>query len=940
MSKNKFVTNAGIVLLLTFSLFMISSVDAEATRYIKYNFTNGTIAADGTVHITDNPLTNVNLIGFVCTNENCSNVSSALDLSSGAYADKDNPPVLNSGDKDYAVLFFPTADKSVESYGYGVYIYKDGYIPWEQNPKYWGTKPGESPSNPTGPFTKTLKRKEGCSAPIMNFSAVNDLYENQPLVVNMDASLNADTYSAFSSAGPLNYTPPLLDKYYSANTSVTLVIRNSIGNVVETNTTYLLIPASGSKRIQFKWNATAIGTYNISVITGVPDGKCVQESVISQRQSKVVRVWQSLPKNACYTLLNNFDYSPVYPKTSELINFTYNKISNYANNFDPWEAGYDLSPTKTRITYYISNSTNDIIDSNVINLPANPNNYTPVLSSILWTPKTAGTYTALVSGISDDLRCLAVENPQDTATTTFTVTENIADIIPPSVSISSPTGGQIFTAPGITVSGTASDNAGLSKVEVKLGTGSWQAATGTTSWSKDVTLASGSNTIYARATDTSGNTGEVSVTVTNSILDTAAPILSDIQAGSITSSSAEITWATDEQANTTVFYGTSVDTPLNASSAGLATSHSISLESLSPSTLYYYNVSSCDSSGNCNKSEQFNFTTLAASVVDNNNNNNGGGGGGGGSSGGIGTTFLAANMLKNPNAVFTGLDVPDTIAIGSNLTVSGCAVNLDENSTMVLHLDNALKDSAKVSAPSTCFKLSGGTPAFGKHVVSVLLKDSKANFSKTVNVVENAKDISITDISVPDSVSVGNSETINVTVQVLKPANVDVNLSLDNIIIGTASAFVDGTYTFQFDYVFQESGNKTLSARAATKNWADTKTAQVQVLSLMVAGPTGGFLANALGNAWTYVLIVLLATSCIVYYLYRRGYLPVLALYVSRIKGEFSSLKTRFSSTGRKSDNEMKKNELELIKESVQKPETFEQKFYSNATGESERLDQ
>jgi|GEM_PF-3150778 len=91
----------------------------------------------------------------------------------------------------------------------------------------------------------------------------------------------------------------------------------------------------------------------------------------------------------------------------------------------------------------------------------------------------------------------------------------IIDTTPPTISIISPTDGQVFTTATITVSGTVSDNIDLSKVDVKVGSGSWQTATisGTT-WSKQVTLAPGLNTIYARAIDEAGNTNEISVTVT------------------------------------------------------------------------------------------------------------------------------------------------------------------------------------------------------------------------------------------------------------------------------------------------------------------------------------------------------------------------------------------------------------------------------------------
>jgi hypothetical protein len=88
------------------------------------------------------------------------------------------------------------------------------------------------------------------------------------------------------------------------------------------------------------------------------------------------------------------------------------------------------------------------------------------------------------------------------------------DVTLPTITITSPTARQKFTTATITVKGTASDNVGLSKVQVRVGSGAWQTATGTTSWSKPVTLVLGSNKIIARATDTSGNYKYALVTVT------------------------------------------------------------------------------------------------------------------------------------------------------------------------------------------------------------------------------------------------------------------------------------------------------------------------------------------------------------------------------------------------------------------------------------------
>jgi hypothetical protein len=104
--------------------------------------------------------------------------------------------------------------------------------------------------------------------------------------------------------------------------------------------------------------------------------------------------------------------------------------------------------------------------------------------------------------------------------------ENITikiDTIPPTVTISYPTSGQMFNTTTITVNGTASDNVEVGKVEVKVESGSWQTASGTTLWSTSVTLVPWrSNTINASATDTAGNINQTSVRV---ICDITPPVI-------------------------------------------------------------------------------------------------------------------------------------------------------------------------------------------------------------------------------------------------------------------------------------------------------------------------------------------------------------------------------------------------------------------------------
>jgi hypothetical protein len=72
----------------------------------------------------------------------------------------------------------------------------------------------------------------------------------------------------------------------------------------------------------------------------------------------------------------------------------------------------------------------------------------------------------------------------------------------PTISITSPvTGSSVYSNP-VTISGTAADaDDNLDKIQVKLNGGTWQTATGTDTWTIDLDLVAGKNTILARAKD-------------------------------------------------------------------------------------------------------------------------------------------------------------------------------------------------------------------------------------------------------------------------------------------------------------------------------------------------------------------------------------------------------------------------------------------------------
>jgi len=101
------------------------------------------------------------------------------------------------------------------------------------------------------------------------------------------------------------------------------------------------------------------------------------------------------------------------------------------------------------------------------------------------------------------------------------------------------------------------------------------------------------------------------VTVNNQI---TLPVISNVTAGSITSSGATIAWSTDKACDSQVAYGTTAaygsTTTLNSL---LVTSHSANLSGLAASTTYHYQVLSRDAQGNLASSADYSFTTTTVS---------------------------------------------------------------------------------------------------------------------------------------------------------------------------------------------------------------------------------------------------------------------------------------------------------------------------------------
>ena len=143
-------------------------------------------------------------------------------------------------------------------------------------------------------------------------------------------------------------------------------------------------------------------------------------------------------------------------------------------------------------------------------------------------------------------------------------------------------------------------------------------ATRSTSHSLSLTGLTAATAYHYRITsvDGAGNaaTSSDETFTTLSTSDTTAPVIDVIEVNSITSTSAEVKWDTNEDATSKVYYSAStplvIGTASTVSDSTLENSHDLDLSSLTASTTYYYLVVSADAAGNTATSSQNSFATL------------------------------------------------------------------------------------------------------------------------------------------------------------------------------------------------------------------------------------------------------------------------------------------------------------------------------------------
>lgn len=179
----------------------------------------------------------------------------------------------------------------------------------------------------------------------------------------------------------------------------------------------------------------------------------------------------------------------------------------------------------------VSGSSSDNVAVSSVSVSVDGGAWTPASGTGSWS--WSWSTSSLANG-THTLAARAVDTSGNSTTRSASVTVSNTvspppDTTAPAVWFSTPAAGATVSGT-VTVSGAASDNAAVSKVEIKVDSGAWQTAGGTTGWSWAWSTSSatpGTHTLTARATDSAGNTTTAarSFSVAGTSGDTTPPAL-------------------------------------------------------------------------------------------------------------------------------------------------------------------------------------------------------------------------------------------------------------------------------------------------------------------------------------------------------------------------------------------------------------------------------
>ncbi len=275
------------------------------------------------------------------------------------------------------------------------------------------------------------------------------------------------------------------------------------------------------------------------------------------------------------------------------------------------------------------------------------------------------------------------------------------------ITLESPNNNSTYGGASVQFTASSSGSGGIIGVtpyidNTSVGTAATSATTEFSGTFNTTGLLNGTHNFYVVAENAYGTQGVPGSFATSSqiTLNISNPPITSISSGVPNQTSATITWNTlTDYSTSQVIYGlSSAYTATSSLSTATTTSHSITLQNLSPNTTYHYAVLSTDDIGNQATSSDQTFTT--ASVVygggggsSGSSGSSGSGGGGGGGGGGSSNTANSAGCVGgNLFNIYTGVRCAQGSKTGTN-TVTG-------TNTTSANSSNSLNSSNTSSATS------------------------------------------------------------------------------------------------------------------------------------------------------------------------------------------------------------------------------------------------
>lgn len=244
---------AFLILSIIATLSLVSA-DVRVTN----NVFEAILTPTGSLTLTSNSVNDARAIGFVCGSLNCATVNGTL---------FQGQTIMSQG--HVLTLDYPTIPLSPPEIGYGVYIFKEGYIPFELSTNWSGT-------GQRGPYSLYLTKKAVCSSTISNVQTTASAGQ-----VQLSARVNAP----INHGGALQYVPTQIADQYTVDVNVTFKLQQG-SNVIQSSQ-IVNIPYSDNRLVTATLQVPA-GNYTTTITTTVPDSVCLSTLAIAQNSSIIV----------------------------------------------------------------------------------------------------------------------------------------------------------------------------------------------------------------------------------------------------------------------------------------------------------------------------------------------------------------------------------------------------------------------------------------------------------------------------------------------------------------------------------------------------------------------------------------------------------------------------------------------------------------------------